>query len=163
MSFWWVNHNVTAAQEIDGGYLWSPKTMRNGRKSHFYDNMRRACPGDKVVSFAKSKIGHFGIVNELARSAETPPEFGLSGDLWDKDGWRVPVRWFKLKSPFRPKAHIELIRPFLRSQYSPIRSDGNGNQVAYLCQIDSELFDLLMQIGQTDMGEYLSHKRLGDG
>ena len=96
MNFWWVNHNVTAQQEIDGGYLWSPKTMRNGGKSQFYDNMRKACPEDRVVSFAKSQIGHFGVVNGPTRSATTPSEFGHDGDHWDDDGWLVPVRWFSV-------------------------------------------------------------------
>ena len=57
MHYWWVNHNMTAQQEIEGGYLWSPKTMRNGRRSQFYENMQATHPGDWVVSFAKSKIG----------------------------------------------------------------------------------------------------------
>ena len=44
MHFWWVNHNMTAQQEIEGGYLWSPKTMRHGGRSQFYENMRATRP-----------------------------------------------------------------------------------------------------------------------
>ncbi|MEI9986993.1 MAG: hypothetical protein WDN69_29840 [Aliidongia sp.] len=33
--FWWVNHNQTVRQEIDGQYLWSPKTESNGARSEF--------------------------------------------------------------------------------------------------------------------------------
>ena len=160
MNSWWVNHNVTAQQEIEGGYLWSPKRMKDGRKSQFYENMREANPGDRVASFAKSQIGHFGIVTGPTRSAITPIEFGSAGELWDSDGWLVPVRWHSLSSPFRPKVHIEKIRPLLPERSSPIRGNGNGNQCAYLCRIDSALFDLLMQIGQTNFGKYESDENL---
>jgi hypothetical protein len=37
-------------QEIAGGYLWSPVTEANGANRQFYDNMRRAAPGDLVLS-----------------------------------------------------------------------------------------------------------------
>ena len=40
--FWWVNHKQTARQEIEGQYLWSPKTESNGARSQFYNNMRAA-------------------------------------------------------------------------------------------------------------------------
>lgn len=163
MSFWWVNHNMTAQQEIEGGYLWSPKTMRNGRRSQFYENMQATRPEDWVVSFAKSRIGHLGIVNGPTHSATTPPEFGRTGDLWDSDGWRVPVLWYSVKSPFRPKVHIETLRPFLPKRYSPINDKGNGNQCAYLCEIDSDLFNALMQIGRTDVGQFISGRNLSDG
>ena len=26
MNYWWVNHNQTHTSEIEGGYIWSPKT-----------------------------------------------------------------------------------------------------------------------------------------
>ena len=31
--YWWVNHSQTFHQEIDGGYLWSPKTEASGARS----------------------------------------------------------------------------------------------------------------------------------
>jgi hypothetical protein len=30
--YWWVNQNQTFRQEIDGGYLWSPKRNKNGHR-----------------------------------------------------------------------------------------------------------------------------------
>ena len=163
MNFWWVNHNVTSQQEIEGGYLWSPKTMRNGGRSQFYENMRATHPGDSIVSFAKSRIGHVGTVDGPTYSAMRPSEFGRAGELWDSDGWRVPMRWYSMKLPFRPKVHIERLRPLLPKRYSPINDKGNGNQCAYLCKIDSTLFGLLMELGQTDLGEYASGGHLSDG
>jgi putative restriction endonuclease len=54
--YWWVNHKQTWRQEIDGQYLWSPKTSRNGVRNEFYSNMRRASPGDLVLSYADQQI-----------------------------------------------------------------------------------------------------------
>ncbi|RWQ44447.1 MAG: hypothetical protein EOS21_00320 [Mesorhizobium sp.] len=55
--FWWVIHNQTARQEIDGQHLWSPKTESNGARSEFYNNMRRATPGDLVVRMPIKQLG----------------------------------------------------------------------------------------------------------
>ena len=68
---WWVNHKQTARQELGGGYLWSPKTEAGGKTSRFYDNMRRAAPGDVVLSYAAGQVGRVGIVTDFAtRGAE---------------------------------------------------------------------------------------------
>ena len=32
MRYWWVNQSQTFRQEIDGGYLWSPKRNENGNR-----------------------------------------------------------------------------------------------------------------------------------
>ena len=74
--FWWVNHKQTFRQEIDGQYLWSPKTQSNGARSQFYDNMRLATPGDLVLSYANGLISYLGRVAEFAFTAPKPEEFG---------------------------------------------------------------------------------------
>jgi hypothetical protein len=37
--YWWVNQNQTYRQEIEGGYLWSPKRNANGARNPFYEFM----------------------------------------------------------------------------------------------------------------------------
>lgn len=51
MRYWWVNQNQTFRQEIEGGYLWSPKRNKNGNRNPFYEFMREVAPGDIVLSF----------------------------------------------------------------------------------------------------------------
>ncbi len=41
MQFWWVNQNQTYEHEVNGGYLWSPKTSANNRVNPFYDFMTK--------------------------------------------------------------------------------------------------------------------------
>jgi len=61
--YWWVNQNQTFRQEIDGGYLWSPKRNKNGHRNPFYEFMREVAPGDIVFSFFDTRIAALGIVS----------------------------------------------------------------------------------------------------
>ena len=139
--FWWVNHNQTVHQEIDGQFLWSPKTERNGARSQFYDNMRHASPGDFVLSYAKQVIGYVGRITEFAFTAPKPAGFGTAGEYWNKEGWFVPVFWTSLTPPISPKNMLDVLRPLLPAKYSPIqRNSGRGNQKAYLAEISEQVF-----------------------
>ena len=144
--YWWVNHNKTARQEIDGQYLWSPKTESNGARSEFYNNMRRASPGDLVLSYAGQVIRYVGRVTEFAFSAPKPAEFGSAGAYWNDDGWYLPVFWTSLDPPVRPRDFLEELRPLLPAKYSPIQpKSGAGNQKAYLAEIPDPVFSTVVE------------------
>jgi putative restriction endonuclease len=143
--FWWVNHKQTVRQEIDGQYLWSPKTKSNGTSNTFYDNMRRATPGDFVMSYADQQIRYVGRVAEFAFTAPKPSEFGATGAYWDNIGWLLPVFWVPLTSPVRPKNLIGALGPHLPSRYSPIDPiSGLGYQGVYLAAIPEAVFDVIV-------------------
>lgn len=143
--YWWVNHKQTVRQEIEHQYLWSPKTLSNGRPNRFYDNMREASPCDRVLSYAGGLIRYVGRVAEFAFSAPKPEEFGAAGANWLNDGWLLPVFWTKLDPAIRPKAMIGVLGPLLPQKYSPIRpSTGNGNQGVYLARISDDLFEAVV-------------------
>src|SRR5262245_31445794 len=143
--YWWVNHKQTWRQEIEGQYLWSPKTSSNGARNEFYNNMRRANPGDLVLSYAGQQISYVGRVAEFAFGAPKPEEFGTVGWNWSRDGWLLPVYWTKLVPPIRPKVLMDRLRPLLPGRYSPINpATGRGNQGAYLAEIAEPLFDAIV-------------------
>jgi hypothetical protein len=58
----------------------------------------------------------------------------------------VPISWTLLPDQLRRKDFITEIAPLLPERYSPIRADGNGNQAFYLCELDSALGNLLLQL-----------------
>lgn len=148
MRYWWVNHNKTARQELEGGYLWSPKRERGEKRSQFYNNMRIVAPGDKVLSFVDSQIGHVGLAQDFAIGAPKPPEFGEEGDYWSNEGWQLPVAWQPLAIRFRPKPLIGQFRHWLPTKYFPINPrNGNGSEKAYLAEIREELFRFLAERG----------------
>lgn len=142
--YWWVNHNQTARQEIGGNYLWSPKTESSGARSQFYENMRRADPGDLVLSYSEQTVRFVGRVADFAYTAQKPEEFGAVGSNWNQIGWLLPVFWAALSPPVRPKAIAAEIAPFLPAKYSPLRATGDGNQKAYLAEIGQDLFNAIM-------------------
>lgn len=106
--------------------------------------MRRASPGDLVVSYADKIVRHIGRVAEFAFTAPKPEEFGDTGAYWSNEGWLLPVFWTPLFPPVRPRALLAAIRPFLPSRYSPLNPvTGGGNQKAYLAAIPDTVFEIL--------------------
>ncbi|WP_298971766.1 HNH endonuclease signature motif containing protein [uncultured Roseobacter sp.] len=143
--YWWVNQNQTYKAEVGGGYMWSPKVNKDGGFNQFYENMTLVNLGDIIFSFADTLIKTVGIASAPARSADRPKEFGKAGEAWDIDGWLVQVDYDELMDPIKPKEHMDLLAPLLPSKYSPIRSDGDGNQV-YLAEIPSVMADALLSL-----------------
>lgn len=139
MRYWWVNQNQTFRQEIDGGYLWSPKRNKNGNRNPFYEFMREVAPGDIVFSFCDTRIAALGIVTGYCHESPKPEEFGNAGANWSQVGWRVGVRWQRLSNSIRPKDHIVRIRPDLANKYAPLTPGGNGLQNVYLTQVGAAL------------------------
>lgn len=142
--FWWVNHKKTHRAEIDGGYIWSPKTNSNGSHNQTYENLTLARPGDVVFSYAGAAIRAVGVVQSRCHEQRMPAQYDERSDSWDGIGWRVPIQWIVLASPIEPRAHLEQIVPLLPEKYSPIRHDGLGNQKCYLAGISAELGSFLL-------------------
>jgi hypothetical protein len=144
--YWWVNQNQTFRQEIDGGYLWSPKRNKNGHRNPFYEFMREVSPGDIVFSFCDTRIAALGIVSGYCRESPKPEEFGTAGMNWSQIGWRVSVRWQRLANAIRPKDHIARLRPDLASKYAPLTPDGNGLQSVYLTPVSTRVASALFAL-----------------
>jgi putative restriction endonuclease len=144
MSAWWVNHKQTHKQEIEGGYLWSPKKDKNGARNQAYLNMPLTKKGETIFSYAFGEIKAVGRINGECTDARRPSAFGETGEQWSRDGWLVPVEWTMLSNPLSPRTHWTKIEPLLPKKYSPIRAPGIGNQKLYLCEIDYALADLLL-------------------
>ena len=143
--YWWVNQNKTYRAEVNGGYMWSPKMNNNGGFNQFYHYMTQTAPGDIVFSFAGTKIKTVGVVLMEARSFAKPEEFGKSGESWDADGWLVQVDFNELKYPIKPKDHMNILASTLPKKYSPIRANGDGNQV-YLAEIPTKMAEKLLSL-----------------
>lgn len=131
--WWWVNHTPMARREIAGGYLWSPRTERGGARSPFYDNMRRAGPGDLLLSYTAARLRHVGRVMDFAIAAIEPDG--------DREGWWLPVRWTPLEPSVSPREVIATLGPLMPGRYAPINpATGLGRQKAYLTEIGEAAF-----------------------
>jgi len=143
MRYWWVNQNQTYRAEVRGSFMWSPKLNANGARNRFYDNMREVSPGDVVFSFCDTRIKAIGVITGLAQTGPKP-DFGAAGANWSQEGWFVPVDYCSLNNQVRPKDHIQILRPFLPSRYSPLQDNGDGLQSVYLAELPQELADALI-------------------
>ena len=71
MNYWWVNQNQTYKVEVQGGFLWSPKVNKDGRRNQFYDNMSLVKPGDVVFHFVIPELKQLALLmdtHKLQRS-----------------------------------------------------------------------------------------------
>ena len=146
MAYWWVNHKQTRDHEIRGEYLWSPQRNANGARNQSYENMTRVRPGDVVFSYANGYLGAIGRVLSQAYASPKPAEFGSVGDYWSNEGWLVDVHFTAVTRPIRPRDYLEAIGPLLPTQYSPIQTNGHGNQGTYLAAISDALGLVLMTL-----------------
>lgn len=149
MQYWWVNHKQTFKEEIEGGYIWSPKRSKNGAVNTFYENLSKTNIGDIVFSYSDLNIRAIGIVSASCIDFIRPSEFAAKGGQWHEDGWLVQVQWTPLNNPIRPKEHLSAIVPLLPQIYSPIRENGNGNQGCYLASIGDDLAFFLLSLAES--------------
>jgi putative restriction endonuclease len=143
MRYWWVNQNQTFRQEISGGYLWSPKRNANGARNPFYESMREVSPGDSIFSFVDTRIVAIGIATSYCWECPKPAEFGSAGQYWENVGWRISVSFTPLLNKVRPKDHMAALSPVLPTRYSPLQSNGNGNQALYLTELPVDFAEVL--------------------
>ncbi|WP_225310907.1 HNH endonuclease [Vibrio fortis] len=123
--------------------MWSPKLQKDGKTNNSYQNMTRVSPGDIVFSFKSTKLYSIGVIQSNGYSCPRPDE--LSKDTWATDGWKVDVEYIPLKNRIRPKDHIKLLRAHLPEKYSPLKSDGDGNQ-SYLFELPFNLKEKIVDL-----------------
>jgi HNH endonuclease len=143
MRYWWVNQNQTHRQEIQGGYLWSPKRNANGARNPFYESMREVSPGDLIFSFVDTRIIAIGSARSYCWESPKPQEFGSAGQYWENVGWKIRVQFTPLTNKIRPKDHIVALGPVLPERYSPLQANGNGIQSVYLTELPSDFAEVL--------------------
>jgi putative restriction endonuclease len=144
MRYWWVNQNQTHRQEIQGGYLWSPKRSQGDRRNPFYESMREVSPGDLVFSFFDTLIYGIGIAVSNCYESPRPEEFGTAGMNWERIGWKIRINFIEMRHKVRPKDHMGVLSAVLPGKYSPLQASGNGNQGIYLTELSAQLAQTLI-------------------
>lgn len=145
-SYWWVNHKQTYKAELDGGYIWSPKTKSNGLQHKSYTNLTLVKRGDVVISYAGAEIRAIGVATEPCSERSKPVAFGRAGENWSDRGWLVPVEWTVLDSPISPKDYLAEFTLRLPNKHSPLQPNGNGNQSCYLASVSADLGGFVLRL-----------------
>jgi hypothetical protein len=160
MRYWWVNQNQTFRQETAGGYLWSPKRNANGARNPFYESMREVAPGDLIFSFVDTRVAAFGVASSYCWECPKPTEFGSTGQNWENIGWRVNVSFVSLVHKIRPKDHMTVLSAVLPSRYSPLQTNGNGNQGIYLTELSEDFAGVVGGLIGEEVQSYLKGSSL---
>lgn len=164
MRYWWVNQNQTYRHEVGGGYVWSPKRNRDGRRNAFYESMRELAPCDVIFSYCDTRIAAVGIARSYCYESPKPIEFGTAGAYWDRIGWRADVQFHELRNRIRPMDHMAVLAPLLPRRYAPLRPNGHGLQGVYLAEIPVALALALQGlIGREALGIADAATRAGGG
>ena len=170
IKYWWVNQNKTYREEIEGGYMWSPKKAKGNRIQQAYENMKFANVGDIVFSYNRKSINHVGVVTRRAYSKYKPTEFDNSNNSWDNEGWMVDVDYTPCTQKISPKMHYNEIKDLLPNKYSPIKTNqadpnknGDGFEI-YLAAISIELGEKLIALTNSSrlMQDYAYATKLED-
>lgn len=96
--YWWVNQGRTYEQERRGGYMWAPKFAPNGQTKNFWTRMQDVEKDDVVLHYSQSHLRAVGLVVRGGYDASRPSDLP---DDWNRDGWRVDVKYFALHRPIR--------------------------------------------------------------
>lgn len=105
--------------------------------------MREVAPADLVFSFSDTFIRAIGVVQGHCYECPKPTEFGETGRNWESIGWRVDVRFTHLAKQIRPMDNMSVLGPVLPSIYSPLQSNGYGNQAVYLAELPVTMAQVL--------------------
>jgi len=163
MKFWWVNHKQTFAHEVGGRYIWCPKRKTNGARNHFYETAREVSPGDLVFSYAFAVVQAVGVARTYCYSCPQPDEFGRVGAAWNALGWRVDVEFQRFSTPLRTADYMNQLRDLLPTKYSPIKkSDGFGNQGAYLAEISRLMASRVLELASPVLLSLINESRIAE-
>ncbi|MCA0984294.1 AAA family ATPase [Halobacillus yeomjeoni] len=121
VKFWWVNQGKTMKEEKEGGYLWAPKTNKNGSPLSHHTDLLKANPGDVVLAYSQQMIHSFCEVVEPAKTEPNP----FSTDSWEKDGNLLKVNYHEL-IPRIAKSDIPL--EWRQKEDGPFDVNGNVKQ-----------------------------------
>jgi len=144
--YWWVNQSRVVSPGLMGDYLWTARDKR-GDPTDAAQNMLRVQTGDLIFAFADGAVRGVGIALREAMEAARPHELAsASKSAASAQGWYLPVRFFELALPLHPRAHIELLKPVLPQNQSPLRSSGARNPAVYLSPVSTAMAGVLRQL-----------------
>ena len=144
--YWWANHRVCFREELDGGYLWSPKAASTAGGRRTPDNLTQALPGEVVFSFAEGRIGAIGVVTDRVRQAPQPAVSGGTARSRPVAGWLLPVRFVSLGVPIVPRDHMPKLKPVLPPRQAPLRAGGERNPAVYLAAVPPAMVAVLRSL-----------------
>ncbi|SCT12397.1 HNH endonuclease [Staphylococcus caeli] len=138
MAVFYVFQGVTYDIERKGGYVWSPRLTKNGKKNAGFSNMTKIKKGDFILHNRDSKVVAISVAKDGCEEVDQPIELmeGESSDLWNNEGYRVQLTYY----PFDTDLNTRDFRHWLKDNYkenSAFDINGKGKQ-QYMCNLPEE-------------------------
>src|SRR6516164_1250659 len=120
MAYFWVNQKQTWTHESKGGYLWAPKSNKDGASNFHWDTMLDVQPGDLIFSYVNGAIVAASVAKSAAYDSPKPKGF----KDWEAAGRRVDVEYEKLSNLLPLETFQSEIKTLLPEKYSPLKHEG---------------------------------------
>ena len=138
MSVYYVYQGETYDEERSGGYVWSPKLTKNGKKNAGYTMMTNVKMGDFILHNLNGKIIAVSIAKADCKDGKQPKELADANTTisWDNDGYRIDTEYYDMDVPLQVTNHKQWLADHYK-EGSAFTVKGTGKQ-QYMCSIDDE-------------------------
>lgn len=138
MAVFYVFQGETYKEERTGGYVWSPKLAKGGRKNAGYTKMTEIRKSDFILHNSNGKIVAISIAKTDCFDGAQPRELSDAETSveWDDDGYRVNTKYFDFDVPVKTTEFTEWLAAHYNKE-SAFTSAGRGKQ-QYMCSLADE-------------------------
>lgn len=137
MAIFYVFQGDTYKDELDGGFVWSPKLNESGRRNRGYTMMTHIRKGDFILHNFDGKMVAISIAQTDFFDAKKPLYQHNKGASWNDDGYRVNTSYHELEVPVDITKHEHKSWLALNHKSeSAFTIKGTGKQ-QYMCSIDT--------------------------
>ena len=137
MAVYYVFQGETYSEERTGGYVWSPKLTKDGRKNSGYENMKDIHEGDFILHNNNGEVVAISVARSDCFSAEQPAELkNAQKDIeWNDDGYKINLDYYEFEFPLQ----ITNYQDFLARTYSEDSAfDRRGiGKSQYMCHLSN--------------------------
>ncbi|MZQ97672.1 MAG: hypothetical protein GT601_08340 [Acidaminobacter sp.] len=142
-NYFFVFQNKTYDAEKRGGYLWAPKSLKDGRNVAHWNRMTEVRKGDVIFHSVRKEITAISIATSDCYSANQPEELKRE-KLWDDDGWKVDCCYIVIKSPIVTSDYKDAIlelQPILNAPFNVLGRGNTGYLFSSNVALSKFLFD----------------------
>ncbi|MEF9893014.1 MAG: DUF3883 domain-containing protein [Anaerorhabdus sp.] len=133
-NFYLISQNKSHKKEVDGNFIWCPKTKKDGAQCRNYEFVRNIRVGDIIFCRYKNQLTHIGVATTNCFISDNP----FNDASWNKEGYQVNIKYIKTNNQKKLVNYYHEIKSLLPSKYSPFTKDG-GSVQAYAFAISDEL------------------------
>lgn len=124
INYWWVNQGQSAKLQTEGGFLWSPKTDKNGTPLAHHNDLMLAKPGDVIFAYSEGAVRSICIAETKSIERRKPASFSNHSN-WEEQGNYLKVTFYNLDQEI---SKVEIPEEWRKDEVGPFDRNGNVKQ-----------------------------------